>query len=114
MPSLRRDYTTAVNDAIRRTHTTILLMFLLGAVGVLATSAVALALVAWMGLTGMSMGQRGIVLLPFALAIGLLFAIAAHELGHLLAGRLAHFRPQLVIIGPVGFARQGAAFRPFR
>src|SRR5262245_8166473 len=93
---------------------TVLLTFFLWAVGVLAMSVVALLMLAWVVLTGVSIGQLGVALLPVALAIGLLLAIAAHELGHVLAGRLTRFRPQLVIIGPFGFVRQGAAFRPFR
>src|SRR5262249_11469004 len=97
-----------------RAALTILLTFFLGAVGGLATGAVALIVVAWAGLTGLGYGPRGLALLAAASPFGLLLALAAREWGPLLAARLARFRAQLVIIGPFGFARQGATFRPFR
>ncbi len=59
---------------------------------------------------GIQLGEIAILiatLLPTAFAL-----IAVHELGHVLGGRLAGFRFQLLVVGPVQLRRVGDRIRP--
>ncbi|CAN5662060.1 M50 family metallopeptidase [soil metagenome] len=58
---------------------------------------------------GLTRSQTVLVLLWMPLLY--MICIAAHELGHVLAGRLVNFRTLLYIVGPLKVERSGDAFR---
>jgi hypothetical protein len=83
------------------------LQFLAGAIG---GGAVTVVVLRWVRLPRTDMDPVHVAAVLAALPACYYAAIALHEIGHLAAGRLAGFRPWLLVVGPLKLQRTGRSW----
>lgn len=95
----------------RRTPVAKLLLQLVGGMVVGGAFGAAIALFAMDSLSRLELGVAGKLGLAAAVVIAFPLLVGVHELGHLLGGMAAGFRPLLFMVGPLRVEREGERFR---
>lgn len=95
----------------RRTPVARLLLQLVGGMAVGAVFGAAIAHFAMDSLPKLELGLAGKMGLAAAVVIAFPLLVGVHELGHLLGGMAAGFRPLLFMVGPLRVEREGERFR---
>jgi len=83
-----------------------------GLIGAVVGGLGMLAMIRFAGWPHLRLSPAAWLMLVLALPFAFLVMIAVHEVGHLLAGTLARFRPLLLIVGPVKLERTSSGWRP--